>query len=126
MDSSHLEVTVRREQRAAILDLGGEIDGFSENDLAAAYAEAERTDPEAILLNFARVDYINSTGIALIVDLLAEARTAHRRLLAYGLSDHYVEIFAITRLSDFVTVLADEASALNDVDQRVRQPRANT
>jgi anti-anti-sigma regulatory factor len=58
------------------------------------------------------VDYINSTGIALIVGLLARARASRRRLLAYGLSDHYVEIFNITRLSDFVSVLPDEKSAL--------------
>ena len=48
------------------------------------------------------MDYINSTGIALIVGLLAKARASKRCLLAYGLSDHYVEIFNITRLSDFV------------------------
>ena len=52
------------------------------------------------------------TGIALIVGLLAKARAAHRRMVVYGLSDHYVEIFQITRLSDFMSVFADEASAL--------------
>jgi len=60
------------------------------------------------------VDYINSTGIALIVGLLAKARASKRCLLAYGLSDHYVEIFNITRLSDFVSILPDEESALSE------------
>ncbi len=81
----------------------------------AAYAEAEAKNPETILLNFEEVDYINSTGIALIVSLLAKARASKRRLLAYGLSDHYVEIFNITRLSDFVSILPDEESALSEV-----------
>ena len=58
------------------------------------------------------MDYINSTGIALIVGLLARARAAKRRLLACGLSEHYVEIFAITRLADFISVLPDEESAI--------------
>ncbi len=108
----HLEVEVRATQSEAVLDLRGEINGFGQEALDAAYAEAEATNPEAIILNFEGVDYINSTGIALIVGLLARARASRRRLLAYGLSDHYVEIFNITRLSDFVSVLPDEESAL--------------
>ena len=108
----HLEVEVRREHGGAVLDLRGEINGFAQEALDAAYAEAEAKHPGAILLNFEGVDYINSTGIALIVGLLARARAAKRRLVAYGLSDHYVEIFNITRLSDFVSVFPDEESAL--------------
>jgi anti-sigma B factor antagonist len=111
----HLEVEVRPTQGGgAVLDLRGEINGFAQQALDTAYAEAEANNPEAILLNFEGVDYINSTGIALIVGLLARARASKRRLLAYGLSDHYVEIFNITRLSDFLSVLPDEESALKE------------
>ena len=114
MQAKHLEASVRREPDSAILDLRGEINGFAQEALDAAYAEAEGADPEVIILNFEEVDYINSTGIALIVGLLAKARASKRRLLAYGLSDHYVEIFNITRLSDFVGVYPDEESALSE------------
>ncbi len=113
MATQHLVVSVRREPAGAVLDLRGEINGFGQEALDAAYAEAENGDPAAIILNFEEVDYINSTGIALIVGLLAKARSLKRRLLAYGLSDHYVEIFNITRLSDFVNVFPDEESALS-------------
>ena len=109
----NLEVEVRRESGGVVLDLRGEINGFAQEALDAAYTEAEAQDPEPILLNFEGVDYINSTGIALIVGLLARARAAKRRLVAYGLSDHYVEIFNITRLSDFVSVFPDEESAMS-------------
>ena len=108
----HLEAEVRQERGVVVLDLRGEINGFAQEALDAAYSEAESNDPETILLNFEEVDYINSTGIALIVGLLARARATKRRLLACNLSDHYVEIFNITRLSDFVSVFPDEDSAL--------------
>ena len=114
MQAKHLEASVRREQGGAVLDLKGEINGFGQEALDAAYAEAEKGDPGVIILNFEEVDYINSTGIALIVGLLAKARASKRRLLAYGLSEHYVEIFNITRLSDFVGVYPDEESALSE------------
>jgi anti-anti-sigma factor len=110
----HLEAEVRQERGRAILDLRGEINGFAQEALDAAYSEAESNDPETILLNFEEVDYINSTGIALIVGLLAKARVSKRRLVAFGLSDHYVEIFEITRLSDFMSVYPDEQSAMSE------------
>jgi anti-sigma B factor antagonist len=114
MPAKHLEATVRQEPSVAVIDLTGEINGFAQEALDAAYAEAEAKNPEAILLNFEDVDYINSTGIALIVGLLARARASKRRLLACNLSEHYVEIFNITRLSDFMSVLPDEVSAIAD------------
>ena len=110
----HLEAEVRQERGVVVLDLRGEINGFAEEALDAAYSEAESNDPEAILLNFEGVDYINSTGIALIVGLLAKARASHKRLLACNLSEHYVEIFEITRLSDFMSVFPDEQSAMSE------------
>jgi anti-sigma B factor antagonist len=117
MPAKTLEAQVRHRPRVAIVDLQGEIDSFAEDVLNAAYAEAESRDANVILLNFSKVDYINSTGIALIVSLLARARKSKRRLLAYGLSDHYVEIFEITRLVDFMNVFPDEASALADMSK---------
>ncbi len=110
-----LEVHVRQKPRVAIVDLHGEINSFAEAALQQAYAEAEAWNPEVILLNFEHVDYINSTGIALIVSMLAKARASRRRLLASGLSEHYVEIFEITRLADFMSVYPTEAEALQEV-----------
>jgi anti-sigma B factor antagonist len=110
----HLEADVRQERGVVVLDLRGEINDFAQEALDAAYAEAESNDPETILLNFEEIDYINSTGIALIVGLLAKARISKRRLVAYGLSDHYVEVFNITRLSDLMSVFPDEERAISE------------
>lgn len=107
-----LRVTVRRLRDLAILDLAGDVDGSAEEPLLAAYSRAEEQDPPAVLLNLAEVGYINSKGIALIVVLLSRARKRGRRLLACGLSDHYREIFDITRLSEFITVCTDQERAL--------------
>jgi anti-anti-sigma factor len=99
---------------AVIIDLHGEINGKVEAPLNAAYDQAELQQPDTIILNFKDVDYINSTGIALIVGLLARARKAHRTLSVYGLSEHYMEIFNITRLVDFMNVFNDEETAISE------------
>ena len=117
-----LETQVRTNPEApgvAIIDLRGEINSFAEAALNSAYAEAVKAEPGSVVLNFRGVDYINSTGIALIVSLLAQARKSHRKLLTVGLSEHYVEIFKITRLSDFMGIYADEQAAMQSLPQAV-------
>lgn len=112
MSSRPFHAHVRKEPGVAILDMTGEINSFAEAGMNAAYTDAESENPGKIVLNFTAVDYINSTGIALIVGLLARARKARRAMVVYGLSDHYIEIFQITRLADFMTIYPDEVSAL--------------
>lgn len=107
------EVSVRYQDDKAILDLFGEINAFADQALNAAYKEAEAKDPDTFVLNFDGVEYINSTGIALIVELLAQVRKAKKELVVFGLSDHYVEIFEITRLADFMTIYESEARAMS-------------
>ena len=101
--------------RVVVLDLSGDLRGEAREELEAAYADAAARDPQAVVLNLAGVDYIDSTGIALLVGLLARARREGRELSAYGLSDHYREIFAITRLSEFIHVYDDEQTAVGSV-----------
>ena len=113
MKSIPFTASVRHQGSAVTIDLKGEVNAFAESTLSAAYKEAEGFEPTVIVLNFTDVNYINSTGIALIVSILAQARKAHRKLVVFGLSEHYRTIFQITRLSDFMAIYADEASALS-------------
>ena len=99
------EAAVRDNDGLTVLDLHGDVDGSADEALNSAYQNAIASNPERVQLNFSEVSYINSTGIALIVGLLAEARGSGRTLVATGLTDHYKEIFEITRIADFVTIV---------------------
>ncbi len=112
MATTRFETTVRHQPGVAIIDLHGEINAQAEEALNAAYAEAAGHNPPRILLNFGDTSYINSTGIALMVGLLARARKERRVVTACGLSEHFREIFEITRLADFMDIFPDEASAV--------------
>jgi anti-anti-sigma factor len=105
------EASIRDNEGLTVLDMQGEVDGSADESLNAAYEEAIANNPPRVLLKFDDVSYINSTGIALIVGLLAEARKSGRSILACGLTDHYKEIFEITRIADFMTIVDDENTA---------------
>jgi anti-anti-sigma factor len=106
MAATEFAANVRKEDGVAVIDLTGDVSGPAEQKLLEAYAQTG--GEPVVLLDFSAADYINSTGIALIVGLLAQARTAGQEVQARGLAEHYREIFRITRLSDFMTILDDE------------------
>ncbi len=110
------EAAVHAVGAAAVIELAGEVDGGAAGVLNAAYEQAVTSgEPGTVVLDFARVGYINSTGIALIVSVLARARAERRKVVASGLSEHYREIFDITRLSDFIEVFGDLDAAVSQL-----------
>ena len=106
------ESAVRYQGGTAVVDLPAQIDSTAEHTLNDAYAAAAAHGAKTVLLNFGGVEFLSSTGIALIVGILARARKDGRTITAASLSDHYKEIFEITRLADFMTIYADEKAAL--------------
>jgi anti-anti-sigma factor len=112
------EAGVRTLPGGAVITLSGEIDGRAADILTDAYERAVAGgDPATVVLDFAAVRYINSTGIALIVSVLARARAQRRTVVASGLSEHYREIFDITRLSDFIELFPSLDGAVNRLSE---------
>src|SRR5262245_15479648 len=103
---------VRQHDGTGVIDLHGEINLGADQRLAAAYEAAVQDDPRTGVPNSPAVDYINSTAFALIVGPLARARKEHPTVRAFGLGEHYRQIFDIPRLSAFRAIYADEDSAV--------------
>ena len=84
----------------------------SEEALGEAYAEGADGGTRAVVLNFTGLEYMNSGGIGLLVTLLVRANRAKQQLLAFGLTDHYRQIFELTRLDEAIGIYDDEAAAV--------------
>jgi anti-sigma B factor antagonist len=96
----------------AILDIAGDVSSFAENRLMDAYTTATGEGASTLLLNFSDMEYMNSSGIGLLVTLLVRAQRRGQQLGAYGLDDHYRQIFELTRLNEAIMVHDDETAAL--------------
>ncbi len=112
MNQPHLTAAVRRVNDASIIDLRGEVNGQAEDVLMAAYAEASQSGVRAIVLNFSGLEYMNSSGIGLLVTLLIRVQRHKQQLRAFGLTEHYLQIFQLTRLNEAIGLFEDEAAAL--------------
>ncbi|MDF2730776.1 MAG: anti-sigma-factor antagonist, partial [Acidimicrobiia bacterium] len=103
MPTANVTMTVREATPTVrVIDITGEITGFSEKEISAAHDEASQGGVAAVVLNFEGLEYMNSGGIGLLVTTLIRAQRSGHRLMAYGLTDHYCQIFSLTRLDEAI------------------------
>ena len=113
MPEAQVKMNVREAgERASIIDVQGELTAFAEGVLMDAYNQASDGQVSAIILNFEDLEYMNSSGIGLLVTLLIRINREKQQLLTYGLSDHYRSIFQITRLDDAIAIHDSEEEAV--------------
>jgi anti-sigma B factor antagonist len=113
MPEAQVKMNVRDAgENASIIDVQGELTAFAEGVLMDAYNQASDGQVRAIILNFEDLQYMNSSGIGLLVTLLIRINREKQRLLTYGLSDHYRSIFQITRLDDAIAIHESEEEAV--------------
>ena len=94
------------------IGIAGDVTSASEGPLMEAYAQATAAGAKVIVLDFGRLDYMNSGGIGLLVTLLVRVQRQGQRLMAVRLSDHYRQILALTRLDEAIGIYDDDAAAL--------------
>ena len=113
MTQEALTMGVRRlDERVSVLDIRGDVTGSSEDALGEAYAQASDGATRAVILNFTGLEYLNSGGIGLLVTLLVRANRARQKLLAFGLTEHYRQIFELTRLDEAIGIYDTEDAAV--------------
>ena len=117
MPQAQVTMDVRKvNDKVSVIDVKGELNAFAEGVLMQAYDQASDGRVRAIVLNFEGLEYMNSSGIGLLVTLLIRVNREKQRLLTYGLSEHYRNIFQITRLDDAIGIYDSEEAAVRATD----------
>ena len=116
MPKSNVTISVRNvNPSTSVFDIDGEVTGFAEEVLMDAYTRASMHGAKNIALNFADLDYMNSSGIGLLVTLLVRVQRQKQKLLAFSLSEHYKQIFELTRLNEAIGIYETEQEAIRAV-----------
>lgn len=113
MTQGTVAMDVRRvSERTSVVDIRGDITAACEPVLMTAYQQATGPQTRAIVLNFGGLEYMNSGGIGLLVTLLVRANRQRQKLYAFGLNDHYRQIFELTRLDEAIGIYNSEGDAV--------------
>ena len=96
----------------AVLRFEGDIASTSKDAVLGAYQALPRETTKLLLLDFTRVDYINSSGIALVIQLLIQAAHAGQTVCAFGLSAHFTKVFTMVGITKYARLFPTQAEAL--------------
>jgi anti-anti-sigma factor len=96
----------------AVLRFEGDIASTSRNAVLGTYQALGKDAAKLILLDFTKVEYINSSGIALVIQLLMEAANAGQKVAAFGLSAHFTKVFTMVGIPKYASLFSAQAEAL--------------
>jgi anti-sigma B factor antagonist len=90
--------------------LSGDISSESRAALMGSYETASKSSP--VLLDFSKVDYINSSGIAIVIQMLMEAAKSGQKVAAFGLTPHFDKVFTMVGITKYAHLYKDQATAV--------------
>ena len=113
MPTAKVTMNVRKaSETACVIEIHGEVTAFAEDALMEAYTSASNGKTKAVIIDFSDLEYMNSSGIGLLVTLLIRANRQKQQLMVIGLNDHYRQIFQLTRLDEAIGIYDNEANAV--------------
>ena len=105
--------SVRHEEQAVILELAGEIDMRCSVDLRGKFMELLQKKPPVLIVDMAQVDFMDSSGLATLVEALQWTRRNGGQLKLVALKQRVRSIFEISRLESIFQIYENEAEALS-------------
>ncbi|MCK5193187.1 MAG: STAS domain-containing protein [Desulfobulbaceae bacterium] len=97
-------IKLERHGPVTMLNIQGDITSFSEPFLNDAYKDANDQGAQKILLKFDKDAYINSGGIAVLIQILANTKRNNQQISITGLSDHFKKIFHMVGITKFAKI----------------------
>ena len=111
-DGEGLDVVVARHGTKTVLHLRGELDLHTVPRLRAGLAEALAHDRGDVIVDLARVGFVDSTGLSALLNALRRLTRARRRLLLAGAQGPVLRVLQVTRLDSTFTLAASVKDAL--------------
>ena len=112
------EIEFKHHGAVTLLSIQGDITSFSEPFLNKAYQSANDQGARKILLKVDQDAYINSGGIAVLIQILAQTKRNNQKIMITGVSNHYKKIFSMVGISKFAKIQDSVESALDVMGQQ--------
>jgi anti-sigma B factor antagonist len=114
--STAVKITTRPNGTATIVDVAGEITLFNAPELRKVLMDLLKVSKAPrVIVNMANAAYIDSAGVACLVEALKVARESKIGLALFGLNCVAKEVFELTRLITVFEVYGTEEEAVRGV-----------
>jgi anti-sigma B factor antagonist len=106
-----MKSSTRTEKGTTIVDVEGQIDLGSSPALRKTLLESLKST-QSVAINLSAVKYIDSSGIASLLEVFKEARNSDKRLVLFGLTGAVLQVLQLTRLTGVFEIHETEEQAL--------------
>ena len=107
-----LEFSTRSDRDAVIVDVVGQIDLGTSPALRKSLLES-LTGTQRLAINMLEVKYIDSSGIASLLEVLQEAKKSKKRIILFGVTGAVLKVLQLTRLTGVFEIRETELQALD-------------
>ena len=111
MENRMMSSSTRVEKGATIVDVVGHIDMGSSPALRKTLLVSLQ-GTERVAVNLCAVKYIDSSGIASLLEVLRAARQSEKQMVLYGLTPAVLQVLQLTRLTTVFDIYETEEQAL--------------
>jgi anti-sigma B factor antagonist len=109
---SQQQLTGASGQPITCLRFTGDVSSVSKDAIVGTYQALDKASHKHILLDFKGVEYLNSSGIALVIQVLMEASKSGQTIAICGLTPHFTKVFTMVGITKYATLYPDEAAAV--------------
>ena len=107
------KVTATSRQNVGIIGLAGDVTSQNEQEIVDGFQRLEKQGLKKFLLRFNEATYINSSGLAIVINLVSEGKKKKQKIAASGLSNHFKKVFDMIGLTDYMDIYATEDEAVS-------------
>jgi len=106
-----LEVNIQTNASSTIVAPSGDIDLSCSRELQSHLKKAMETKPKLVVVDLGKVPYMDSSGVATLVEAMQISRKQSTKLVLCGMQDKVRSIFEIARLDRVFTIVPDLQTA---------------
>ena len=112
--SKDIEILTSNKGDIAVMSIKGDVTAVTGPEIGNAYQNDTILNSPKILLQFDKDCYINSGGLASLIEIASQGRKKEQKIHAYGLSDHFQKIFHMVGLTRCIPIFSSEEDAMKD------------
>jgi len=109
------KIKIEKHGDVTLFDVSGDVNRFSEPFFKDAYAQVDSQETKKILFKFHEKAYINSEGLKVLIQLLAETNKNQQQVGIVGLSEHFKKIFRMVGITKFAKIFDNVTEAMESL-----------
>lgn len=112
-----MDIQVDTKDGTTLFHLKGDLDLYSSPQIRNEFSKHSDSGTPKIAVDFSQVEYIDSSGLATLIELLQKLKKSSGRLCLYNINDTVLSVFELAKLDGIFRIVETESAALDEIQK---------